>query len=149
MEEVIQFRKLLQSCWLLAGCFIHPSLTAVICLCSLSHHEKAFFFLAWHKEIKVQGRLKLCPIKSSIFLTQMCVPLETNSSKFFRRKYFLGRLHFPPMNLCGFGGTRSGCRSHLKGPRAGGLPTLPTHKKSERQKSHFRTRRLPTPPVGT
>lgn len=108
MEEVIQFRKLLQSCWLLAGCFIHPSLTAVICLCSLSHHEKAFFFLAWHKEIKVQGRLKLCPIKSSIFLTQMCVPLETNSSKFFRRKYFLGRLHFPPMNLCGFGGRARG-----------------------------------------
>lgn len=156
MEEVIQFRKLLRSCWLLAGCFIHPSLTAVICLCSLSHHEKAFFFLHGTKKLKFRVGVKLCPIKgptncfsSSIFLTQMCVPLETNSSKFFCRKYFSGRLHFTPMNLCGFGVPRSGCRSHLKDPRAGGLPTLPTQKKSERQKSHFRTRRLPTPPVGT
>lgn len=110
MEEVIQFRKLLQSCWLLAGCFIHPSLTAVICLCSLSHHEKAFFSLHGTKKLKFRVGWS-CPIKSSIFLTQLCVPLETNSSKFFRRKIFWGRLHFPPMNLCGFGGTRSGCRS--------------------------------------
>lgn len=118
--------------------------------------KKLFFFLHGKKKLKFRVGLKLCPIKgptncfsSSIFLTQMCVPLETNSSKFFCRKYFSGRLHFPPMNLCGFGVPRSGCRSHLKDPRAGGLPTLPTQKKSERQKSHFRTRRLPTPPVGT
>lgn len=109
---------------------------------------KSFFFLAWHKEIKVQGRLKRCPIKSSIFLTQMCVPLETNSSKFFRRKYFLGRLHFPPVNLCGFGGDALGVPLPLERPASRWTSHPPNTQKKWKTKNPLQNSTTSNSPCG-